>query len=236
MTDTLISYEAADPALARFGVRVHGEARGSVVMVHPGAGMLATPLEVCFQSGIDHCLQIQEGCQATGRVVFNGDGALVSLGGFANANFDLWMYGGSRFFWGERSICYGLRAWVHGEKSMTIGDDCLFSEGITLRTSDHHSIIDLTTLSQLNFPADLSIGRHVWIGPGVLVMKGVSIGDGSIVGSDSIVTRSIGRTELWAGSPARLIRRDVSWVDTHPAHPVQVAGLAAMGLVATSPE
>ncbi len=232
MTEGLISYPADDPVLSeRFGLRVFGAPQGNRVMVHEAAARLAQPFDVFFQTGSDNVLRLEEGCRATGRAVFNGSGAQASIGGHAHANLDVWMYGGGRFSWGNRSVCYGMRAWVHGEKSMVIGDDCLFSEGIHLRTSDHHSVIDLDSLSQINFPADLHIGRHVWIGPDVLVMKGVTIGDGSIVGARSVVTRPIGAAELWIGSPARRVRRNVSWVDTHPAIPIQVSQLAEMGIV-----
>ena len=46
----------------------------------------------------------------------------------------------------------------------------------------------------------------VWIGVNAVVLKGVTIGRGAIVAAGSVVTKSIGAYEIWAGVPARKIR------------------------------
>jgi len=74
-------------------------------------------------------------------------------------------------------------------------------------------------------PADIEIGRHVWIGPSCVIGKGVKIGDGSIVATNSVVNHSIGPAELWGGVPAREIRRQVSWVRSLPPDPTEIAAL-----------
>ena len=51
------------------------------------------------------------------------------------------------------------------------------------------------------------IGNDVWIGSGVLIKSGINIGDGAIIGAGSIVTHDVPPYEIWAGSPARLIRK-----------------------------
>lgn len=51
------------------------------------------------------------------------------------------------------------------------------------------------------------IGNDVWIGNRVMVKAGVTIGDGAVIGMGSIVTKDIGAYEIWAGNPARLIRK-----------------------------
>lgn len=52
-----------------------------------------------------------------------------------------------------------------------------------------------------------SIGNDVWIGNRVMIKAGVKIGDGAIVGMGSIVTKDIGPFEIWAGNPAKLLRK-----------------------------
>lgn len=52
-----------------------------------------------------------------------------------------------------------------------------------------------------------SIGNDVWIGNRVMIKAGVKIADGAVVGMGSIVTKNIGPYEIWAGNPARLIRK-----------------------------
>lgn len=51
------------------------------------------------------------------------------------------------------------------------------------------------------------IGNDVWIGNRVMIKAGVNIADGSIIGMGSIVTKDIGPYEIWAGNPARFIRK-----------------------------
>ncbi len=108
---------------------------------------------------------------------------------------------------------------------MVVGDDCLFSEGITIRTSDHHSIIDLESFTQANQPMDVTLGRPVWGSPQVQIMCGVNIGMGAIIGAGAIVTKDVPATELWAGVPAKCLRKNVSWVASHPAKAEQIAAL-----------
>ena len=52
-----------------------------------------------------------------------------------------------------------------------------------------------------------TIGNDVWIGNKVLIKAGVNIADGAVIGMGSIVTKDIGPYEIWAGNPAKLIRK-----------------------------
>lgn len=51
------------------------------------------------------------------------------------------------------------------------------------------------------------IGNDVWIGNRALVLQGVKIGDGAVVGAGSVVTKDIPPYEIWAGNPARFIKK-----------------------------
>jgi acetyltransferase-like isoleucine patch superfamily enzyme len=54
---------------------------------------------------------------------------------------------------------------------------------------------------------DTRIGNDVWIGARCIIKAGVIIGDGTVVGMGSVVTKDIPPYEIWAGNPARLIRK-----------------------------
>lgn len=56
-------------------------------------------------------------------------------------------------------------------------------------------------------PKHTTIGNDVWIGENVYVKGGVTIGDGAVVGFGSVVTKDIPPYEIWAGVPARFIRK-----------------------------
>ena len=51
------------------------------------------------------------------------------------------------------------------------------------------------------------IGNDVWIGIRAVILPGVTIGDGAVIGAGSIVTKNVGPYEIWAGNPARIIRK-----------------------------
>lgn len=51
------------------------------------------------------------------------------------------------------------------------------------------------------------IGEGAWIGVGAVILPGVRIGRGAIVGANAVVTTSIPDLEVWAGNPARYMKR-----------------------------
>ena len=51
------------------------------------------------------------------------------------------------------------------------------------------------------------IGNDVWIGENVLIKAGVNVGNGAVIGMGSVVTKNIGAYEIWAGNPAKFIRK-----------------------------
>ena len=56
----------------------------------------------------------------------------------------------------------------------------------------------------------LVIGNDVWIGAGAHILRGVTIGDGAVVGANSVVTKDIPPYEIWAGVPARFVKKRFS--------------------------
>lgn len=51
------------------------------------------------------------------------------------------------------------------------------------------------------------IGNDVWIGNNCLIKNGVVIGNGAVIGMGSVLTKNVGDYEIWAGNPAKLIRK-----------------------------
>ena len=52
-----------------------------------------------------------------------------------------------------------------------------------------------------------TIGNDVWIGSNCRIKGGVTIGHGAVIGMGSVVTKDIPPYEIWAGNPAKLIRK-----------------------------
>lgn len=97
-------------------------------------------------------------------------------------------------------------------KKISVGNDCMFSNKVQLRTSDSHSIID-ENAKRINPGGDIGIGNHVWIGNEVVVLKGSTIPDNCIVGARSIVTSSLRATSnsMIAGIPAKVVKTNINW-------------------------
>ena len=55
--------------------------------------------------------------------------------------------------------------------------------------------------------SNVHVGRCAYLGAGALVREQRSIGSCSLVGMGALVTRDIPADEVWAGVPARYIRK-----------------------------
>ena len=95
-------------------------------------------------------------------------------------------------------------------QSIDVGEDCMFSNTIIVRTSDSHAIYDDNGI-RINQPKSVRIGNHVWIAPNSKIMKGATIGDGCVIGSNSFVTKDIPSNSLAVGSPAKVVRENIKW-------------------------
>ncbi|MDQ7004669.1 MAG: CatB-related O-acetyltransferase [Ghiorsea sp.] len=51
------------------------------------------------------------------------------------------------------------------------------------------------------------VKNDVWIGSNCLIKSGITIGSGAVIGMGSIVTKDVKAYEIWAGNPARFIRK-----------------------------
>lgn len=102
--------------------------------------------------------------------------------------------------------------------SIVVGEDCMFSAGSWVKTSDMHCIVDVATHKGVNRHGnvgDVVLGKHVWVGQDVIIMLGVKIGSGSIVGAKSFVNGDIAERTLSVGVPAREVRTGVTWLRSH---------------------
>lgn len=64
--------------------------------------------------------------------------------------------------------------------------------------------------------APVIIKDDAFIGANSIILKGVQIGEKSIIGAGSVVTKSVPDHEIWAGNPAKFIRK----TDSFPIHTI----------------
>lgn len=97
------------------------------------------------------------------------------------------------------------------EDCITFGADCLISWDCLFMDSDYHKIYD-NRENCINEPKAITVGDKVWIGCRNLVLKGSKIANHSVIGANSVVNTALDSpSSIYAGSPARLIRKDVKW-------------------------
>lgn len=119
---------------------------------------------------------------------------------------------------GENFSCWGTEIRCHEqETSVTIGNDCMFSEEILMYPTDVHTIFDKFTGEVLNFSKPITIGNHVWCGRAVTFLKGSMVFDDSIVASHSLVKSVFSESNvIVGGSPARILKQGVNWARETP--------------------
>ncbi len=93
-----------------------------------------------------------------------------------------------------------------------IGDNCLISYDVCFLTHDGSFLralqyIDYKDTKNVIAFNDIKVGNNVFIGCRSIIMSGVTIGDNAVVGAGSVVTKSIPDGEVWAGNPAKFIKK-----------------------------
>ena len=160
-----------------------------------------------FSSKIQNCririignnnkLVISNGCSLNGvRMLLQGDNNEIILGRGVHIN-------ASPLQPTVINACNGTK--------IIIGENSLLSNNIEIHSTDYHYIYDAGGKC-INPDADVSIGKHVWIGLGVKVLKGSTIADNTIVGAGSIVSGNIDAPcSMVVGVPAKIIKKGVTW-------------------------
>lgn len=94
--------------------------------------------------------------------------------------------------------------------SVTIGENVYIGGGCKIYDTDFHSINYENRISKTDCDINseaVEIKKGAFIGAGSIILKGVTIGEYSVIGAGSVVTKNIPDNELWAGNPARFIRK-----------------------------
>ncbi len=91
--------------------------------------------------------------------------------------------------------------YIQAINGIEIGDDCLFSFGVGIVSSNHEP----GNLSESVKDAPVRIGNNCWLGKNAIILPGVVLGDRCVVAAGAVVTRSFPADSVVAGVPARAI-------------------------------
>lgn len=135
-----------------------------------------------------------------------GPSAHVSIGEACVLDNDLVLEVKGRLEIGARTI-FGHHCTLAASDSITIGEDCLIAEMVSIRDHDHcFTRLDLPTRVQGEVTGPVRIGRNVWIAGKATITRGVTIGDNAVIGANAVVTKDIPANAVAVGIPARVIR------------------------------
>ena len=94
---------------------------------------------------------------------------------------------------------------------IVIGEACLFSSEVVLRTGDSHAILNGDG-QRVNQSQSIVLSNHVWAGNRSIITKCVSIQSDSIVATGALVTKSVEEPNVIIGGvPAGIIKRGINW-------------------------
>lgn len=95
-------------------------------------------------------------------------------------------------------------------KSIEIHDCVKIGGGCRIWDTYHHSndANDRLAIPEKKpVSGNVVLNKGCWLGADVLILPNVEIGENSVVGAASVVTKSIPSNEIWAGNPARFVRK-----------------------------
>lgn len=107
---------------------------------------------------------------------------------------------GAGTYIGMNSLLNGFAA------KLTIGSNVSIAQNVNIMVD---SGPNASTVMQKIFPVDkrpVTIGNHVWIGTGSIIMPGVTLGDYCVVAANSYVNKSFDPFTVIGGNPAKLLR------------------------------
>ncbi|MFM5949475.1 MAG: acyltransferase [Novosphingobium sp.] len=105
-----------------------------------------------------------------------------------------------------RNVAINHEVFLLGRCGIVIGDNVVLSaRAMVMDGGLQTSGSNAAGSDHLDRPVE--IGDGAWIGAGAIVLPGVTIGAGAVIGAGSVVTKSIPAGEVWAGNPARPIRK-----------------------------
>ena len=227
-TDIVVC-DATLPLLASLGITING-GYGKNNVFSLDSDMAPIQLSVSLNNRDNARFFIEDGSRLIGNISIEGNGHLFTCCKSGNNSIGLravMRQHQAAIVIGKGITSSHVTMWVEGPKTaLVLGDDGMLAWGIWLRCADSHRIIDLEERRVINPPGDIIIGPHCWLGQDALIMKDVVIGAGSIIGARSIVTKTIPKCSLVAGSPGRVLRSNVSWTRRSEPTEAEIAEIA----------
>lgn len=157
---------------------------GKIKVIGGGAGRFIIGDNCIFRSGIS-----TNPLKGSARLIFAlAPGARIVIGNNV----------------GISNSCLRITTDLMIEDNVNIGGDCGIYDS-DMHSVDYRDRISIPDNKIKNAP--IRIKEGAWIGAHCIILKGVTIGTRAVIGAGSVVTRNVPDNELWAGNPARFIKK-----------------------------
>lgn len=103
---------------------------------------------------------------------------------------------GSKILIGDNCRLNGV--YVHAQKSITIGSNCVMASGVNIIDCNGHETNSTDRTIGRDIPKEIVIGNNVWIGLNSIVLKGSVIGDNSIIAAGSVVKGNVPASSIYS--------------------------------------
>jgi len=102
----------------------------------------------------------------------------------------------------------GQRCFFHSAGGIRIGCEVGIGPEVKILTSAHNFGPDRQPVIRYALAfAPIQVEDGVDLGIGSILLPGVRVGEGAVIGAGSVVTHDVPAYEVWAGAPARLLRK-----------------------------
>lgn len=187
-------------------------------------------------AGDNNTVFIGERCRFDGlSIVIKGNNNTLKVGDDVLGTGTFSLTGMGTLLIGDNSTI-GRCAMTAYKGTISIGKDCMFAQGLEIRTTDSHPVFDLRTRKRINGDRDVVIEDYVWCGARVTVLKGARIAKSSVVALGSIVTKQFKPFSLLGGNPAKVLRTGITWTRRTHNEILEEDEVAMMYVADWSPE
>lgn len=142
-----------------------------------------------------------------------GDYVTINSNRYANPLGDKMVFEikrGAEVFIGNHTGLSGST--IKADKCVKIDEYVNIGAGCVIMDTDAHSLNleerrNERSIEGQAISKPIHIKSGAFVGTRSIILKGVTIGEGSIVGAGSVVSKSIPDGEIWAGNPAKFIKK-----------------------------
>lgn len=157
-------------------------------------------------------IELQFGSIPRVQILIGASNQRVSFGSGCEGEWYFRLWGECSVEIGNGTSALGADCQVSDGGRLSIGNDCLIDRA-SLHVGDRHCLFELESLSTIEQRErpEIVIQDHVRISADALIRADALIGAGTIIASGAVVEGNVPGCVVLSGSPATVVRRDVSW-------------------------